>query len=114
MFDAIHSSGHRFKFKSINERIVFTPTEYSASSLAVARARVLYILCKDEQLGGITDLFDYPGDSTDFLTLTPPLKANTGITWTTLFDRTYTIRQTMTRDIAVRIPASVFYDGGSV
>lgn len=112
LFAQLHTAGNRIKFKSINERLYFHPSTFSATSLSRAKVRVLYVLCKDEEISSETDLFDLA--SSNYLSLNPPLMPNPGITWTTLFDRTYFVSANTPREIAINLPSSVFYDGGSV
>lgn len=61
---SLHSNGNRYKLKTYNERILFSPNSVSGTA-AIApdnsmrrRVRVLYVLAKDEEITGLSNIFN--------------------------------------------------------
>lgn len=118
--------GDQYKVKSFNQQLTFrlryqpATTASIASTFPIVRhVRILYILCKDETLGGpISSIFEgfasgsSPTSSID--TLYPQFVQNPGVTYRILYDKVFSVRSGVVTQAFIRIPGSVFYDKGTV
>lgn len=81
--------------------------------MARRRVRVMYILAKNEEITSLSQIFNFE-DASTFATANPPYVPNPGITYRIVYDKTYSIGMSNPVEILVRLPRSIFYDGGSV
>lgn len=116
-FEQMLGGGNRIQIKSLNERIVLQSASTVANNisdlLATRRVRILYILTKNEEISKLEEIFDFNSAGT-LATLNPPYVANPGLTYRIIYDKTYSVNESQSREVLVRLPRSVFYDRGSV
>lgn len=114
-------AGNRYRLKSLNERFTLsmsTINDQADAAKGVRHVRIMYFLFRDEKLqtyaNGDPDfspIFDIP--STGYTTK-PALAQNQGYTYRILYDRTFSVSSLSTKEVMVRLPARLFYNGGQV
>lgn len=123
--------GDQYKMKSFNEQLTFRLTYGSLQAVNASQyhpatfarhARVIYILTRDELFSPTSVLNVFTGFSNTSAgkyvssgdSIYPSLVQNPGVTYRIVYDKTYTVRSGVPTNVLVRIPASVFYDRGTI